>query len=74
MTPISPQNYKGIVYVQLDRLPQEQSTQLNNWLPVTERIKLRIGENIVDGCVKYNDYIFWYENFFYKGETFEAEI
>jgi len=74
MTPISPQNYKGIVYVQLDRLPQEQFAQLTSWLPATERIKLRIGEKIVDGCVKYRDYIFWYENYYYHGESFESEI
>jgi len=74
MNPISPQNYRGIFYVKLETLPEEQKYQLSNWLPATELIKLKVEENIIDNCVNYQDYLFWYENFYSLEKDYGLEI
>lgn len=74
MKPISPQNYRGIFYVKLETLPEEQKNQLGNWLPVTDLIKLKVDERIIDNCVNYQDYLFWYENFYSLERDYSLEI
>lgn len=74
MRPISPQNYRGIFYVKLETLPEKQKRQLNNWLPATELIKLKIEGSIIKNCVNYHDYLFWYENFYALEEDYGIEI
>lgn len=74
MIPISPQVYRGIRYVHLDNLPKDQRSQLNNWMPTTEYIKIKIAEDVIDHCVNYQDYLYWYENFYSEEEKFASEI
>ena len=74
MIPISPQVYRGIRYVQLDNLPKDQRSQLNNWMTPTEFIKIKIAEDVIDHCVNYQDYLYWYENFYSEEENFASEI
>jgi|GEM_PF-2844357 len=72
--PITPQNYRGIEFVHIDNLPKDQRTQLDDWLPITKFIKIKIAENVLDHCVNYTDYLFWYENYYSKKENYLSEF
>ena len=74
MKPISPQNYRGIFYVKLDTLPIEQKNQFSNWIPSADLIKLKVEESIIDNCVNYQDYLYWFENFYSLEENYSIEI
>lgn len=74
MIPISPQIYRRIRYTHLDNLPKDQRSQLNNWMPITEFIKIKIDENIIDHCVNHQDYLYWYETIYSVEENFVSEI
>ena len=67
MEPISPQSYKGIIFIQINMLPEAQRHQFIEWLPETRKIKIQAGNYILKDCVTYNDYKFWFTNFFSSG-------
>lgn len=64
MKPISPQIYRGIEFVQLDKLPEDQKLQLAQWLPGLNKIKIQAENELMDRCITYSDYTFWFENFY----------
>jgi hypothetical protein len=64
MTPISALSYKGINYIHLDNLPHDQRTQIDEWMPAVEFIKIKMAETVIDHCVNYQDYLHWFENFY----------
>lgn len=74
MTPISPQHYKEIVYIQLEMLPEKQKNQFSDWIRETEMLKFQIEASTIDHCVNYQDYLFWYENFYDQRESYDLEI
>jgi hypothetical protein len=74
MKPISPQHYRGIFYIRLEALPDAQRDQFFNWLPVSDFIKLKVDEHIIDNCVNYQDYLFWFENFYSLERDYSLEL
>ncbi len=74
MSPISPQNYRGITFIRLDNLPSDQRSQIGEWMPATEFIKIKIAEDVLDHCLSYQDYLHWFENFYSIEESYESEI
>lgn len=55
--------YKGIEYVQFDELPQVQREKLLQ-RPHHDFIKIMIDGKIVNQCLQYKDYSFWYDKIF----------
>ena len=62
MSPVSPQSYRGIVFVQINLLPEDQRAQLIEWLPEVNKIKIQADGQLIDQCITYNDYTFWFQN------------
>jgi hypothetical protein len=60
--------YKGIEYVQLNELPQVQREKLSETLNKDLFIKIMIDGKIVNDCLQFKDYSFWY-NSVYKPAT-----
>lgn len=54
--------YKGIEYVQLNELPVTQQFSLLEGQGDHLFIKILVDGKIVNRCIQYKDYTFWYEN------------
>jgi hypothetical protein len=52
--------FKGIEYVQLSELPQNQREILTQTINQELFIKLLVDGKIVSGCIQYKDYSKWY--------------
>ena len=64
MTPVSPQTYRGIIFVQIDQLPEDQRMQLIEWLPETNKITIKAEGKLIDRCITYRDYTIWFQNYY----------
>ena len=60
----APKKYKGIEYVQLSELPEEQQTLLGQTFNRELIIKIQINGKIISDCIQSKDYILWYEEQF----------
>jgi len=57
--------YKGIEFVRISKLPQEQSARITAALPKDKIIKiLRDDEVVLDDCIHYRDYQEWFKKFY----------
>jgi hypothetical protein len=61
MTKAKPLFSNGIEYVQLSRLPYGQSLQFLEWLSLSSYIAIVENEQVLDDCVHYDDYDYWYD-------------
>lgn len=54
------ENYRGIEFVRLSSLPEEQKSQI--WLALGREKIIKILRNnvLLNDCVQYNDYVGWY--------------
>lgn len=58
------ENYKGIEFIRISRLPEEQRKQIVEALPSDNIIKiLRDNELLVD-CVQFRHYEAWFDKYF----------
>jgi hypothetical protein len=64
--------YKGIEYIQLDELPVTQRDFLVNTINKDLFIKIMIDGKIINECLQYKDYSFWY-NSVYKVRPVNAD-
>lgn len=56
--------FKGIEYVQLGQLPEEQRERILETINRNLIIKILIDGKIIGNCLQYKDYDLWYENVF----------
>jgi (2Fe-2S) ferredoxin len=56
--------FKGIEYIQLGQLPEEQREKILATINRKLIIKILIDGKIVGNCLQYKDYDVWYENVF----------
>ena len=56
--------FKGIEYVQLTQLPEEQRERILDTINRNLIIKILIDGKIISNCLQYKDYEFWYESIF----------
>jgi hypothetical protein len=59
--------YKGIEFVQLEELPLTQREKIRQTINSDLLIKIMIDGTIVNDCIQFKDYIYWY-NSVYKPE------
>lgn len=59
---VSPKNFKGINYIQVNQLPKDQHEKFIQTTPKSLHIKILIEGKVVSGCVQYKDYSLWYDN------------
>ncbi len=58
----NPKLYKGIEYVQLKELPEDQQQRITQSLNRELFIKILIDGHLHQDCILYKDYKHWYEN------------
>jgi hypothetical protein len=61
---INAENFKGIEFVQLNQLPENQRIKILESLNSNFIIKILIDGKIIGNCLQYKDYDFWYDNIF----------
>ena len=54
--------FRGIHYVRISQLPQEQKDMFLRWLPKDQVIKIQIDQDILPDCVQYHHYEHWFDN------------
>ena len=71
---INSENFKGIEYIQLNELPDDQRQKILESLNRNFLIKILIDGKIVSNCLQYKDYSFWYDNIFCdRSKTYNVE-
>lgn len=66
------ENYKGIEFVRLSRLPEEQKALLIQALPADHIIKILRENELLTDCVQFKHYDAWYSKL-YKPELLNGE-
>ncbi len=67
--------YRGIHFIRLSGLPEDQKDYFKQWLSDDNVIKILIDKQIFNDCVQYHQYENWYDNVFpvvHKREEEEA--
>lgn len=65
--------YKGIEYIRIGELPKNQSEQIVEWLSKDQVIKILTEEKLMDDCVQYADYSYWFDHV-YKPEVKKVAV
>lgn len=75
MPKIKPSQQGVTEYVRLANLPEKQVEDLLEWLPQTCLTKVKAEESLLEDCVDYDDYEFWFEHCYQKdSDLLEEEI
>jgi len=61
--------YKGIHFVQVNALPQDQKDKLLNTINRELLIKILIDGKLVGNCLQFKDYEIWFDNVYQFDET-----
>lgn len=62
MKKIEPENYRGIQYIRLSNLPEEQQGLIHQWLSEDRLIKIVYKGILLDDCLQYSDYQNWFDH------------
>jgi len=60
--------YKGIEYIQVNALPQDQKERLLQTINHDLLIKILVDEKLIANCLLFKDYEIWFDNI-YKPQT-----
>ena len=66
--------YRGIHYVRVSDLPQDQQFLFIEWLPKDQVIKIMIQKEVLEDCVQYHHYKHWHENVYPTQEKVKMEL
>jgi hypothetical protein len=53
--------YKGIEYVRIINLPEDQKEKIKSSLPKDKLIKILMDGSLIEDCIQYADYLTWVE-------------
>jgi len=70
MEKLKPVSYRGIDYILLKDLPNEQKKIFLTWANEDTIFKIQHNETLIKDCILFSDYIFWYDNILSKTEEF----
>ncbi|HEX5170315.1 MAG TPA: hypothetical protein VFW11_14155 [Cyclobacteriaceae bacterium] len=60
----NPKLYKGIEYVQLDELPEEQQLRIKESFNEGLFVKILVNGKLCEDCILYKDYSYWFHSVF----------
>jgi hypothetical protein len=63
---MSAEIYKGIEFVRIANLPEEQKTHIRETIDHSKIIKILRGKELLNDCVQVNDYAAWMKENFNK--------
>lgn len=58
----NPKLYKGIEYVQLGELPEEQRARIKESLNQEFFVKILVNGKLYQDCILYKDYSYWFKS------------
>ena len=61
--------YKGIQFVQVNALPQDQKDRLLGTINRELLIKILVDGKLVGNCLQFKDYEFWFDNVYQTQEA-----
>jgi hypothetical protein len=61
---VSSKIYKGIEYIQVKDLPEEQQEKILETLNHECLIKILIDKSIISNCIQYKDYVLWFDTIY----------
>lgn len=70
---VDPNIYKGIEYVQLNELPEEQKLALKETLSDDLFIKILVNGELRHDCIQYKDYAYWFKNIYPAAKQTQEE-
>jgi hypothetical protein len=66
--------YKGIEYIQLNDLPQDQQEKIIETLHSEFFIKILIDTTIIKNCIQYKDYEMWFDSLYVTQQSVPAKV
>lgn len=63
---MSAESYKGIEFVRISNLPEDQKNQITRTIDHSKIIKILRGKELLSDCVQVNDYALWIRDSFIK--------
>lgn len=67
------ENYRGIEYVRISKLPDEQKANLVQALPSDKIIRILQENELLTDCVQFKHYEAWYKAHYKNGVTVEKD-
>lgn len=67
------ENYKGIEYVRISKLPDEQRSKLVQTLPSDRIIKILRENELLTDCVQFKHYEAWFKSHYKNGVVADGE-
>lgn len=67
------ENYKGIEYVRISKLPDEQKANLVQTLPSDKIIKILRENELLTDCVQFKHYDAWFKSHYKNGAISDVE-
>ena len=67
------QIFRGIHYIRISPLPEEQKDQFVKWLPRDQIIKIQVEQDIYNDCVQFHHYEHWFDNIMRSQMNIESE-
>lgn len=61
---MSAETYKGIDFVRISNLPEDQKTQIAHTIDQSKIIKILRGKELLPDCIQVNDYAAWMKDNF----------
>lgn len=74
---VQAENYKGIEFIRISKLPEDQKTSISGTLPQDQIIRILKDSELLIDCVQYKHYEAWYfelHNAFTKQERIELPL
>ena len=68
-----PKHYKGIDYIRVSDLPEDQQQKIQNWLNNDVVIKILTPEGLLKDCLLYSDYTYWFQSIYTPIEPANAD-
>ena len=64
MEKLESRTYRGIDFIRINELPNEQYDAFMNWVGKDSIITIQIDGEVQKNCVQYSDYSYWFESIF----------
>lgn len=56
--------YRGIEFVRISELPEDQKSLISEWAIEGVIIKILMDKTLLSDCIQFKDYKYWFENVF----------
>ena len=69
MEKLESSTYRGIDYIRLTELPDNQYLPFMKWVNRESVITIQVNGNPLKNCVQYSDYCYWFDNVYLEQEN-----